>query len=374
MPVLFVILMFVAFLAADFVVREVTRRVQEGRRRHQREKVLEVAVRTDAADEARSLKRTEVPEPRARILAVDDESVVLDSFRKILVLDGFNVDTVENGPEALGLIQRRDYDFVFTDLKMPDMDGVEVVKAVKHLRPDIDVVVITGYATIETAVETMRHGACEYVQKPFTATELSEFVEKLLIKREARLEAQSRPVVRIVAPYVADAAGTHEYCIPGGVFVSPGHAWARIEPGGQVRIGADDFIRKALGSADEVIVPENGRVVKKGEELFSIRRGSEKVRVLSPLGGKVVDVNARLKKEAALLMASPHEDGWVCQIEPGELASELPSLLIGMPVVAWYQDEVTRWHKVQAEPRHGSAGELAALEEQFLRLTEFAKA
>ncbi len=77
-------------------------------------------------------------------------------------------------------MRANDYDFVFTDLKMPDMDGVEVVKAVKHLRPDVDVAVITGYATIETAVDSMRFGAVDYVQKPFTEDELVEFANKLL--------------------------------------------------------------------------------------------------------------------------------------------------------------------------------------------------
>jgi len=66
---------------------------------------------------------------------------------------------------------------------MPDMDGVDVVKGVKHLRPDVDVVVITGYGSIETAVQTLQQGACEYVQKPFTADELGDFAKKLVIKR-----------------------------------------------------------------------------------------------------------------------------------------------------------------------------------------------
>jgi DNA-binding NtrC family response regulator len=78
------------------------------------------------------------------------------------------VDTVESGPEALTLLRARDYDFLFTDLKMPGMDGIEVVKAAKHLRPDMEVVVITGYGTIESAVETMQFGAIDYAQKPFT--------------------------------------------------------------------------------------------------------------------------------------------------------------------------------------------------------------
>ena len=101
-------------------------------------------------------------------------------MRKMLVLGGYSIDTVEKGAEALGLLQNRDYDFVFTDLKMPGMDGVELTRAVKHLRPDIDVIVITGYATIETAVETAKSGAMDYVQKPFLPGDLLARIRALL--------------------------------------------------------------------------------------------------------------------------------------------------------------------------------------------------
>jgi len=349
MTALLVVLMFVAFVAIDFLVREVARRLKEKRERHEREEVLKVSVRLDFTEEAKSLKRIEVPNPKARILAVDDEPVVLDSFRRILVLDGFNVDTVESGPEALGLIQRHDYDFVFTDLKMPEMDGVEVVKAVKHLRPDLDVVVITGYGTIETAVETMQHGACEYVQKPFTAEELSEFVRKLLIKRQARLEAQQQPTVRIVAPAAAETAPANEFCIPGGAFVAPGHTWARIEPGGQVRIGIDDFARKALGSITQVQLPEHGREVRQGQPLFTVKQGSNKVQFVAPLSGKVMQNNDSLEGEPQRLIQSPYDRGWVLRIQPSDLAAELPVLQIGKPVIGWYQEEIARLRKAKSE-------------------------
>ena len=73
------------------------------------------------------------------------------AFRKILVLDGYSVDTVETGQEALGLIQKDSTTTsCFTDLKMPEFDGLDVTKAVKHLRPDIDVIMITGYATVQS--------------------------------------------------------------------------------------------------------------------------------------------------------------------------------------------------------------------------------
>jgi CheY-like chemotaxis protein len=113
----------------------------------------------DFTHEAKSLKRVDVPNPLARILAVDDEPVVLDSFRKILVVAGYAIDTVESGREALGLVQKHKYDFAFTDLKMPEMDGLDVVKGVKHFSPETDVIVITGYATIESAVNAMKFGA-----------------------------------------------------------------------------------------------------------------------------------------------------------------------------------------------------------------------
>jgi CheY-like chemotaxis protein len=364
---LVVILMFVAFVAADIVIRESSRRLREKRQRREREAVLTSSVRLDFTHEARSLKRVEVPSPKARILAVDDEPVVLDSFRRILVLEGFSVDTVENGPEALGLVQRRDYDFVFTDLKMPGMDGVEVVKAVKHLRPDVDVVVITGYGSIETAIQTLQHGACEYVQKPFTADELADFVRKLVIKREARIEAQRKPTVRVVSPFIADSASASEYCVPGGFFISPGHVWVRIEASGLVRIGIDDFARKALGSVTKVLAPERGRTVRTGEPLFTLMRGAESAHFHAPLSGRVVQGSEELESEAELVTRSPYDRGWICMMEPADLAAELPALRIGKPLVEWYQEEVARIRKAgaDAEPKAETI-EWAEFERRFL--------
>jgi glycine cleavage system H lipoate-binding protein len=204
------------------------------------------------------------------------------------------------------------------------------------------VVVITGYGTIETAVETLQHGACEYVQKPFTVEELGEFVRRLLIKRQARLEAQQQPTVRIVAPSAAETAPATEYCVPGGAFVANGHTWARIETGGQVRIGIDDFARKALGSLSQVQMPEHGREVRQGEVLFTLKQGADLVQFRSPLSGTVVAGNDALLSEPQRMLQSPYDRGWVLRLQPADLAGELPSLRIGKPVVDWYQEEIAR--------------------------------
>ncbi len=185
--------------------------------------------------------------PKAKILCVDDEEVILGSFRKILVLDGYSVDTVETGQEALGLIQKHHYDFVFTDLKMPLMDGVEVTKSVKHLRPDIDVIIITGYASVETAVETMKYGALDYVQKPFTEDELIAFVQKSLIKRQDKIQKQLKPQVHISHVSATDDFTKGEFSIPGGVFISKNHTWVNMNQEGIAKIGIDDFAKKLIG-------------------------------------------------------------------------------------------------------------------------------
>jgi glycine cleavage system H lipoate-binding protein len=225
---------------------------------------------------------------------------------------------------------------------MPGMDGVEVVRAVKHLRPDVDVVVITGYGTIETAVETLRHGACEYVQKPFTADELSEFVNGLLVKRRARQESLSLPSVRIVAPGHAEDGPGHELSVPGGAFIAPGHTWVRIESDGQLRLGIDDFARKAAGPLGKVAPPEAGREVAAGEPLFSFERDQETLVFRAPVSGRILEANPALAAEPQRVERTPYTDGWICRIQPSRFQEELPGLLIGQPVVAWYGEETLR--------------------------------
>src|SRR3972149_359736 len=281
------ILALVLFIIFDILIRYIGRRMKEKKARKERENVLSVSLQLDYTMEAKTLKRAEVKDPMAKILCVDDEPVILDSFRKILVLDGYSVDTVENGKDALGLIQKHHYDFVFTDLKMPVMDGVEVTKSVKHLRPDIDVIIITGYATVETAVECMKFGAMDYVQKPFTEDELLEFTKKSFIKRQDRIQKTLKPKVHITHMEETGGIGTPEFQIPGGVFISEGHCWANINDEGAVKIGIDDFAKKLIGKIEAIEFPNPGMIVKKGQPLFTVKQGTRTVTFKSPVSGKV---------------------------------------------------------------------------------------
>jgi heterodisulfide reductase subunit A len=114
-----------------------------------------------------------------RILVVDDELIVRESLKEWLAEEGFAVDTAASGPEALDQLFQQTYQLMLLDLKMPEMDGVEVLqKAIEEI-PDLDVVMMTAYATVETAVEAMKIGARDYLVKPFDPETLIPMVERL---------------------------------------------------------------------------------------------------------------------------------------------------------------------------------------------------
>jgi glycine cleavage system H lipoate-binding protein/FixJ family two-component response regulator len=346
MVVVIVLLTIGVFILVDLVLRLIMKRVQDAKIKKERREALDIGLRLDFTEEAKSLKRVEVENPKARILAVDDEEIVLDSFRRILVLAGYSIDTVEKGPEALGLVQKNNYDFVFTDLKMPEMDGIEVTKAAKHLRPDIDVIVITGYATIESAVETMKYGAMDYVQKPFTEDELVAFVNKSLIRRQDRIEKTTKPIVHLITPSIGESTSKHEFNVPAGVFISPSHNWVSLELNGMVRVGIDDFTQKILGKIDMIGLPNKGQKIKKGESIFSIKRGSRTMTFPSPITGKVVSVNTDLNERIEYINMKPYELGWMCSIESTNLNEDLKNLKIGSDTVSWYQKEIDKFYEI----------------------------
>ena len=122
-----------------------------------------------------------------KILVVDDESTICDSVKKILSRKGFIVDNTLNADDAIEKMKTNDYDILITDLMMPKTSGLELIELVKKYYPDIDVLVITGYASIESAVKATKLGALDYIQKPFTPNELSDRIQKAVESRKNRI-------------------------------------------------------------------------------------------------------------------------------------------------------------------------------------------
>jgi len=125
-----------------------------------------------------------------RILVVDDERELRDLIAGFLRDEGYEVDGFEDGEAALAALRGTAYDVVLTDLRMPKLDGVELLREALAIYPDLLVIVMTGFATIESAVEAMRLGAYDYLAKPVRIAELSQVVRRALEKRNLRLENQ----------------------------------------------------------------------------------------------------------------------------------------------------------------------------------------
>lgn len=121
---------------------------------------------------------------KAKVLVIDDEQIVLKSCARILSAEGYDVQPVQTGDEGLRKLADEKFDVVLTDLKMPDMTGMEVLEKVLESYPDMIVIMITGYSTVQTAVDAMKMGAYDYVPKPFTPEELVEAVGKSLDKKK----------------------------------------------------------------------------------------------------------------------------------------------------------------------------------------------
>jgi two-component system, NtrC family, response regulator HydG len=117
---------------------------------------------------------------KIQILVVDDELIVRESLVGWMKRAGYNVDAASGGHQALEMIGRNEYDLVFLDIRMPDLSGIDALKNIKMVSPHILVVMITAYATVETALEAMKSGADDFLIKPFQPEQLKLLIEKLL--------------------------------------------------------------------------------------------------------------------------------------------------------------------------------------------------
>lgn len=127
----------------------------------------------------------------AKILVIDDEESMRNFMEIMLSKEGYSVETAGSGKKGLGLIKDTDYDLVIADLNMPEMDGIEVLKEVKKSKLDQDLIVMTAYASVDTAIEAMKQGAVDYITKPFKVDEIKIAIEKCINSRQLKVENSS---------------------------------------------------------------------------------------------------------------------------------------------------------------------------------------
>ena len=150
---------------------------------------LDVTDRTDETDK-RETDDSGTPAIPVRVLVVDDEPMICQLLKDVLGDEGHHVDTVSSGEEAVIKLRDTRYDFVITDLMMPGMNGIQVIETVKQLDPETEVVVMTGYASLNTAVECMKLGAADYLNKPINIDEIRIIITRMIEKRRLQQKAK----------------------------------------------------------------------------------------------------------------------------------------------------------------------------------------
>lgn len=248
-------------------------------------------------------------EKKKKILVVDDEINVCRSIRQSIESEDYEVDMALSGEEAIKKDKTKLYDLIITDLMMPGISGMDLLTSLKNARPGVNVIIITGYPTIKTAVQSIKIGAFDYLPKPFTPNDLRSLVSRAFKKAEAEKKESALPDM------------------PEGLFVMPGHTWVRKEGGNLVTIGVlPDFLQSIVTITDLELLKENKSVFQ-GEVCARITDAEGNVhRVWSPVTGRVTQANEKLKENLTFLKADPFGRGWLLRVESPDIDKDLENL------------------------------------------------
>ncbi|HKL81004.1 MAG TPA: sigma-54 dependent transcriptional regulator [Desulfobacter sp.] len=125
------------------------------------------------------------------ILIIEDEQIALKNLEHILLKDGYKVTAVDSGTKGLNLIKTKAFDLIITDYKMKKIDGMQILERSRELQPYTEVIMITGYATVDNAVNAMKEGAYHYIAKPYKIDEVRQIIKQALLKRSLQMENQA---------------------------------------------------------------------------------------------------------------------------------------------------------------------------------------
>lgn len=135
---------------------------------------------------------------QARILVIDDEESIRKSLAAVLEEKGYLVDTAENGKEAIEKSKTRPYNLALVDIRLPDMDGVQLLTAIKETIPKTVKIIITGYPSLENAIEAVNKGADAYIIKPFDMNKLLDMIKEHLKKQEEARKYSEKKVAEFI--------------------------------------------------------------------------------------------------------------------------------------------------------------------------------
>jgi len=255
------------------------------------------------------------------ILVVDDEQIVLDSIKKHLRNeDDMKTFTALDAENAFKIIDEYNIDIVLTDLMMPEIDGLEFLKLLREKKQRIIAIMITGYATINSALQAQQLGAFDYLAKPFTRDEL-----KKVVKRAVNLAYASKDLDNKGSGVELNHKENDK--LTGGLKGIGEHSWFMKEDDGTVLIGVERPFLYSIGKIQNVYLPSVGDELRQGSvyfQVFSSDLRSESL--LSPLSGHVASVNEELLRNPDEYLEDPYGKGWLIKISPTNFSEEIKIL------------------------------------------------
>ena len=246
-----------------------------------------------------------------RLLVVDDEEAICEGCRRIFSRQGFQVEKTSDARVGLDLARENDYAAILLDIKMPNMSGIEFLEELRAKKPNIPVILMTGYPSVPNAVSAIRLGAAGYVTKPFTPEEISQAVHKYVRRGDGAAAGAAagpaKPEVWVPAP-------------EGFAFWN--EAWLQPGNDGSARVGAM-LPRAKAAQIQSVRLPKVGEAVFQGLPLagLTLADGSV-VTVPAPISGLVMAANDELSKDPAALAADPYSQGWIASVCPTRFEEE----------------------------------------------------
>jgi CheY-like chemotaxis protein/glycine cleavage system H lipoate-binding protein len=250
------------------------------------------------------------------VLLVEDEPVVREAAARILRPEGVTVDHVENVAAALARLRRATHRVVVADLMLPGFSGFDLLERVSGERPELPVILVTGYATIENALAAFKKGAFDFLPKPFDVPELLG-----VVRRALHAAGQG-------AWHSLPSAGParRESRTSGQRHFLGQHAWATLSDG-VATIGLAESWPGLIHDIRELRLPSPGDHLTQGLACVEIATGDESIhRVWAPLSGTVLEVNAALREDPDLLNRDPLSSGWLARVAPADLETELNTL------------------------------------------------
>lgn len=245
----------------------------------------------------------------ARILVVDDEEPVCKAVASALATEEHTVDTVLCAEDALLRAETSRYDIVITDLRMPGLSGMDLLKIAAEKMPDTKVIMITGFPSVKSAVEAMRLGAFDFIPKPFTPKELRSLVSRALASKRYK--------------------GRDEMVPPSGLHCIPENSWAALVDD-KVRVGIHHVFLKTIPDVTSLKLPAQGEMRYQGEACAEVTDFTGHVhKVWAPVSGRIVDVNDHIIGDYSALLNDPYGEGWLFLVAPTDLEDDLKNLVSG---------------------------------------------